>query len=188
MRLYTSSIVYPFSLTCRKLLWRYGILRDLQHIGVCGNVLTCLLEATSWRQLSGPSTSPSLGDGHRQQQGPPHGCRLLRCQQCSYKTWNKSHLKRHQCTHTGERPHQCSHCSKAFLQKSDLDIHLRIHTGDRPYQCHLCPMDFAHKASLVRHVLTHTGERPFQCRFCPKAFPRCSQRKRHEQKVHSHQQ
>ncbi|XP_077534415.1 uncharacterized protein LOC144146334 [Haemaphysalis longicornis] len=137
---------------------------------------------------AGPSASPSLGDGHRQQQGPPHGRRLLRCQQCSYVTSYQGQLNRHQRTHSGERPYQCSHCSRAFRQKSDLDIHVRIHTGERPFHCHLCPMDFTQRATLITHVRTHTGEKPYRCRFCPEAFTYHCQLKMHERKAHRHDQ
>ncbi|XP_077533849.1 uncharacterized protein LOC144145887 [Haemaphysalis longicornis] len=156
------------------------------HAPIIVQVVVTHLRLRCWRFPQGPPASPSLGDGHSQQQGPPSGHRLLRCQQCSYVTSHHGHLKRHQRTHTGERPHQCSHCSKAFVQKRSLDIHLHVHTGERPFHCHLCPMDFTQKNNLVRHLRTHTGERPFCCRFCPEVFQYRHQLKMHEWKAHRH--
>ncbi|XP_077551975.1 uncharacterized protein LOC144166323, partial [Haemaphysalis longicornis] len=132
---------------------------------------------------AGSPYSPSV-KSQRQQPGPPPGRQLLQCQQCSFSALYPSYLKRHQRSHTGERPFKCNHCGKAFAWQNQLNVHLRTHTGERPHQCHLCPSAFTHKSALDSHVRSHTGERPFRCRLCPKAFTRRRWRKAHETREH----
>ncbi|XP_077532626.1 uncharacterized protein LOC144145001 [Haemaphysalis longicornis] len=107
---------------------------------------------------------------------PPPGCRLLHCQQCSFKAAYPHKLKRHLHRHAGERPHQCSHCGKAFMRKDHLDVHLRRHTGERPYECELCPSAFTYKTSQVAHLRSRMAGRFFRCLFCPVALCAVSSR------------
>src|SRR5277367_5442380 len=57
-------------------------------------------------------------------------------------------LKRHERSHSGEKPFKCAECGKRFSHKSDLSRHLRIHTGETPYQCRHCPKKFKASSDL----------------------------------------
>ena len=49
----------------------------------------------------------------------------LLCELCDYQTGNKSSLKTHQLTHTGDKPHLCTSCPKTFSRSGSLIIHQR---------------------------------------------------------------
>lgn len=54
--------------------------------------------------------------------------RRYECFLCSYKTFIKSHFKRHMChKHTGDKRLQCLICDKKFVQKGELKQHLASH-------------------------------------------------------------
>ncbi|GIY50578.1 hypothetical protein CDAR_379091 [Caerostris darwini] len=68
---------------------------------------------------------------HRRRTGP--GCRFL-CQSCDYATNLKGDFKRHELTHTGEKPHVCSICNKRFSLKGNLQTHLSLHERDKHFK------------------------------------------------------
>ncbi|XP_045135721.1 uncharacterized protein LOC123518773 isoform X2 [Portunus trituberculatus] len=92
------------------------------------------------------------------------------CDLCPYTTRRASDLKKHQVTHTGERPHRCPVCSQEFSVNSSFRRHLRVHSGERPHVCPSCPMAFRSPATLRQHMVRHTGARDYVCEVCGSSF------------------
>lgn len=46
---------------------------------------------------------------------------------------------------------KCDFCDKTFREKTNLRVHVRTHTGEKPFKCFLCGKDFAHSSNLKQH-------------------------------------
>jgi len=49
-------------------------------------------------------------------------CRCSYCNKCFQSTW---HLKRHERTHTNEKPYNCQKCGKSYSDNSNYSKHIR---------------------------------------------------------------
>ncbi|XP_046730413.1 zinc finger protein with KRAB and SCAN domains 7 isoform X1 [Silurus meridionalis] len=92
------------------------------------------------------------------------------CNTCGRKFTRTSDVRRHQLTHTGERPFRCAHCEKTFQHAWDLTKHCRKFHGEATFSCCLCPNQFVNFRSLTaHHKKSHGGELPHYCSICGQA-------------------
>ncbi|XP_070203694.1 uncharacterized protein [Littorina saxatilis] len=120
-----------------------------------------------------------------------------KCADCGKIFESSKKLRKHEKTHSSEKPFACDICNKAFrkpcflrrhkerhlglhkvqcevcgrkLSSASMVPHMRIHTGEKPYKCDFCGRDFSFVSALKLHRRLHTGEKPFMCDICGKSF------------------
>lgn len=88
-----------------------------------------------------------------------HNGNTFNCDNCFKRFTTLSDLKKHNRTHTQERPYKCPEdtCGKSFTASHHLKTHIRTHTGERPYPCGeiTCQKSFSTSQSLKSHRKTH---------------------------------
>lgn len=71
--------------------------------------------------------------------------------QFNHLSFQKVSLKRHEALHDTPK-YKCVTCSRKFSQKSILKEHQLTHTGDRPITCKICNKKFRRQSCYSKHA------------------------------------
>ncbi|XP_016426519.1 zinc finger protein 236-like [Sinocyclocheilus rhinocerous] len=63
---------------------------------------------------------------------------------------------------SNSKQHVCQHCKATFGSPYTLRRHEYTHTGERPFWCHQCNMGFIQKYRLLKHTFACHGDTPDQ--------------------------
>ncbi|CAL8318840.1 unnamed protein product [Lota lota] len=111
---------------------------------------------------------------------PPARRAALTCGTCGRTFTRTADVRRHQLTHTGERPFRCSQCDRTFQHSWDLAKHETKHHGAARYPCRQCGDAFDTMLARSQHRQSHHVKRQFECPHCDKTYTRRSDVKRHQ--------
>ncbi|KAM7014996.1 zinc finger protein 408 [Tautogolabrus adspersus] len=98
--------------------------------------------------------------------------RRYKCFSCGKKFFQIGHLKKHQFSHTDQKPFRCDECGRSYTSAESFRAHQMNHRGERPFSCPHCEKTYGLKRDLKEHLVLHSGEKPYVCDHCGKAFAR----------------
>ena len=84
-------------------------------------------------------------------QPPPHPNRTYVCGMCSSVLHGIAAFEQHCMVAHGR--YGCMYCEKLFTQKGNMRRHQLTHTGEKPYRCIVCGVAFKRKEQLTSHEL-----------------------------------
>ncbi|XP_069580665.1 zinc finger protein 408 [Brachyistius frenatus] len=123
-------------------------------------------------QVPRPDAETSGGPEHVRRSDPEDRERRYRCSSCGKKFYQIGHLKKHQFSHTDQKPFTCQECGRSYTSAESFRAHQMSHRGERPFSCPHCDKSYGLKRDLKEHLVLHSGEKPFACEHCGKAFAR----------------
>lgn len=96
--------------------------------------------------------------------------RVLACSVCAKVFQKVSHVKRHELSHSVNRPFKCTKCPRSFASETCFKEHLNDHCGIKPHTCPICAKSFGSTTTLKTHLRVHKKEKLFMCAICGKKF------------------
>ncbi|XP_040022211.2 zinc finger protein 1035 [Gasterosteus aculeatus] len=113
------------------------------------------------------STIVEENDGYEKSTAATSGL-VLSCRFCGKCFDTPESLKKHLCSHRGEKPYRCLECGKVFKKRANLIGHKIVHR--RRIQCTVCQKVLPTLGDLIQHRSTHLKRGMLQCPDCPLQF------------------
>ena len=85
-------------------------------------------------------------------QAPPHPDRTYVCAMCTAVLHGVALFEQHCMAAHGR--YGCVYCEKLFTQKGNMRRHQLTHTGEKPYRCIVCGVAFKRKEQLTSHEVS----------------------------------
>lgn len=119
--------------------------------------------------------------------GGTGGTASFKCTYCTRTFNRKDCWKKHERSHTGEKPYKCRFCVEPFACTTARARHeLKFHQGEK-YQCEECRQEFPTKQLYNSHMKGSHPDEPgsLRCGLCAKTFKEANELERHVTAIHS---
>ncbi|XP_034484179.1 zinc finger protein 431-like [Drosophila innubila] len=120
------------------------------------------VEVVNISQLAGTAVNPfpsvlvsSPQDNLTKSEGKPI------CLDCDKNFTTIGNLRIHiKTVHDKIKDFACRFCPNRFSKKCNLRRHEYTHTGEKPYECKVCNQHFGHDKTLINHMKSHNRKEP----------------------------
>ncbi|XP_006817527.1 uncharacterized protein LOC102807869 [Saccoglossus kowalevskii] len=110
-----------------------------------------------------------------------------KCKVCYKEFKSSSDLRRHEWTHSDDKPYVCVHCGRGFTRHDKLKTHQCKPVKNVGMRCSTCGDCFESRFELSLHQVTHRQDVRVQCSLCDETFRSRVDLNSHQYTVHQNE-